>query len=333
MREIKIKAGNGVQVEYGKLRILLDPYRQENADFVFISHAHIDHLSIPDEKVKVITSKETAYLARQRGFEFKNMVHRVEGFQLLDSGHILGSKSLLINDEVFYTSDFAYRERAFLRKGRVHKARILIIEATYGKRNFVFSQVAKIVDEVNRIIAQMFDKGIPVVLLGYPLGKAQVISYLFSSWEPIYLHASVKKMNEAYRDLGVKLDDYLSYSEAKEKGLLQRKPWILIAPLSSGRKGFIANLKKKYSAVTIGFSGWACDKSYKYAMALDYAFPLSDHSDFNELISIVKACEPEKVYTTHGFASDLAAYLRKLGYDAEPLLGLQTSIADYMGEE
>lgn len=333
MPKVKIKAGNGIMVEYGKLRILLDPYRQENADFVFISHAHIDHLSIPNEKIKVLTSRETAYLAKKRGFEFKNVVHKAEGLQLIDSGHILGSRSLLINDEVFYTSDFAFRERAFLRKGRIRKARILIVEATYGRSNFVFTPVAKIVDEVNRIIGQMFDKGIPVVLLGYPLGKAQVISYLFSSWEPIYLHASVKKMNEAYKELGIELNDYLSYSEAKEKGLLDRKPWILVAPLRSGRRGFLANLKKKYSIITIGFSGWACDKSYKYAMALDYAFPLSDHSDFNELISIVKACEPEKVYTTHGYASDLAAYLRKLGYDAEPLLGLQTSIADYMGEE
>nr|MDQ3984433.1 hypothetical protein [Thermoproteota archaeon] len=34
----------------------------------------------------------------------------------------------------------------------------------------------------------------------------------------------------------------------------------------------------------------------------------------------VKKCTPKKIYTFHGFAIDFAKTLRKLGFDAEPLL-------------
>src|SRR5207244_13090327 len=34
------------------------------------------------------------------------------------------------------------------------------------------------------------------------------------------------------------------------------------------------------------------------------AFPLSSHADFDQLISFVKACDPDKVYIFTGFAED-----------------------------
>jgi putative mRNA 3-end processing factor len=55
-------------------------------------------------------------------------------------------------------------------------------------------------------------------------------------------------------------------------------------------------------------------------MGLDYAIPISDHSDCNELLEIVRHCDPEKVYTIHGSADYLAMRLRSLGYEAEALM-------------
>jgi putative mRNA 3-end processing factor len=48
--------------------------------------------------------------------------------------------------------------------------------------------------------------------------------------------------------------------------------------------------------------------------------PMSDHCDYKDLVQVVKKCTPKKVYTFHGFAIDFAKTLRKLGFDAEPLL-------------
>ena len=54
-------------------------------------------------------------------------------------------------------------------------------------------------------------------------------------------------------------------------------------------------------------------------MGTDYAMPISDHCDFQELIDVVKLCNAKKIYTFHGYSSDFAQSLRKMGFDAEPI--------------
>ncbi|MEM4312039.1 MAG: MBL fold metallo-hydrolase RNA specificity domain-containing protein [Nitrososphaerales archaeon] len=328
MQGLEIGGGNGIILKYRGKKVALDPLSDPKADIIFISHAHFDHLSKASNSI-ILTSKETQYIAKERNFYLENTRDELEGFELINSGHILGSKALRIYREILYTGDFCLRDRAFLRKGIVKNCDVLIIESTYGRKEFVFPSTAKIIDDVNRLIADLFSKGVPVILMGYPLGKAQALSYLFSNWEPIYLYESVRKMNRLYINLGIELKEFKSYSEAKEKNLLNRKPWILIAPLRSLKKGVLAQIKKKYKAVSIGFTGWALNKSYKYMMGLDHAFPLSDHCDFNELNTLVKLANPRKIYTVHGYASDFASHLRSLGHDAEALVGVQTCMTDY----
>jgi putative mRNA 3-end processing factor len=327
---ISIISDDGILIKYRNMRIALDPFKAIDADLVFVSHAHIDHVHHQKSDTRVLASEETALLAKERGIDLGKTVQELKGFELIDSGHILGSRSLLIDGKIFYTGDLATRPRAFLNKGKSVKCEILIIESTYGKNIFHFPPLEKVLDEVNKLISDLFSKGVPVVLMGYPLGKAQVLSYLFSIWDPIYVHEAVQRMNDAYSRMGIKLRNFISYHEAFEKDLLKRRPWVLISPMWSGRTNFVKGLKKKYNAVTIAFSGWSVEPSYKYAMSVDYAFPLSDHCDFDELIKFVEDCEPKKVYTVHGFSSELASYLRRLGYDATPLLSSQKSLDESM---
>jgi putative mRNA 3-end processing factor len=93
----------------------------------------------------------------------------------------------------------------------------------------------------------------------------------------------------------------------------------MIAPLTGARSTFVREMKDKYGAVTIGFTGWATGSRYKYMTGLDYVMPMSDHCDYSELVAAVKQCRPDKVYTFHGFASEFARTLRGMGYDAQPI--------------
>src|SRR3546814_7290709 len=52
--------------------------------------------------------------------------------------------------------------------------------------------------------------------------------------------------------------------------------------------GFLKYIKRKYGALSIGFSGWAVKPHYKDSLGLDYCLPLSDHCDYNDLITVVK---------------------------------------------
>jgi len=41
---------------------------------------------------------------------------------------------------------------------------------------------------------------------------------------------------------------------------------------------------------------------------------LSDHADWNGLLSAIKATEAEKIYVTHGYTDTFSKYLKSIGY-------------------
>jgi putative mRNA 3-end processing factor len=327
---ISITGGNGVRVVSGNKKFLLDPTEAETADLILVSHAHADHLHSPAGKVAVLSSDATRRLSLARGCLFGNHVSQYESITLLNSGHILGSTGFLI-DGVFYTGDISLRPRAFLRGAELAKCKTLIMETTYGHPSYIFPKHEEVYRDVSKMIAQMFESGTPVVLMGYPLGKGQVLQYLFSCWEPMFLHTSVAVMSQIYSELGVKMGDgYRIWDETMPTDLLKReKPWVMIAPPRNSRSRLVKILREDVGAVTAYFSGWALYPDQMSKIGSDYVFPLSDHCDFSELLGIVDYCQPEKIYTVHGFSENFAAYLRRLGYDASPLPVGQTVLTPF----
>jgi putative mRNA 3-end processing factor len=165
-----------------------------------------------------LATRETKEIANLRGHDLTNHVEHLDDFRLYDSGHILGSRGVIF-DDIFYTGDISTRNRGFLCGASIPKCKVLITECTFGRPEFVFPQVDELVKRVNEIIAEMYHKGKPVLLLGYQLGKAQTISYLFGHWEPLYYHDSVKEMNDIHRRLGIPLKKGLGHTEAESSGL------------------------------------------------------------------------------------------------------------------
>jgi putative mRNA 3-end processing factor len=318
----------GILIDSSGKKISLDPHRETHSDMIFVSHAHTDHLykkcggKNNTLKSKTLASRETSIIAEARGYTLSGSQEEHDGFKLIDTGHILGSKGLLVNcDEIYYTGDISIKERAFMRPALIPQAETLIIESTFGRPEYVFPDLQEVIHNANKIISEMYDKGIPVLLMGYPLGKAQLLTELFGHWDPLYLYDAVYNMNSIYSKLGVRLKHTVKHSTAEDQNLLSKnKPWIMISPLFHGRNGFVRRMKERYGAVTIGFSGWAVNTNYKFMMGLDYTLPMSDHCDYKDLVQVVRKCNPKKVYTFHGFTIDFARRLRKLGFDADPLL-------------
>jgi putative mRNA 3-end processing factor len=321
----RVKAmDHGLLLENNETRILLDPSKVETNDFVFISHAHSDHVYRKPKnrsKITTITSVETEAIANARGYEITNAIYEEKDLELIDSGHILGSKGLLAFNEIFYTGDISIRKRAFLKMPKkIPQVDTLIIESTFGRHDYIFPDHREIIHQANKIIADAYDKGHPVILMGYPLGKAQLLTNFFGHWDPFFSYDSIEVINTVYRNMGISLRNTTCYTEAeKDKQLETKYPWVMLAPLMNGNSRFLKYMKEKYNTITIGFSGWACSPRYKYMMGIDYALPLSDHCDFNELIQIVKKCNPKKIFTIHGFEVEFARVLNTMGYNAIPL--------------
>ena len=307
---------NGIRCKNSTSTVYLDPRRINHDGINFVSHAHIDHLPKGGTGT-ILASDETSQIAKLRGFSLDS-TETMENFSLIDTGHILGSRGILF-DDIFYTGDITLRDRGFLKGAKIPKCRTLITECTFGLPEFVFPQITEIVKQVNEKISDLYSRGKPVLLLGYELGKSQTISQLFGNWEPLYYHDSVKKMNDLHRNLGAPLKEGIGHTEAESKGLLEKKPWIMVAPMMSAKSRFIQHMKKKYDAITIGFSGWANSKKFPFTRGTDYSIPLSDHCDYNELLELVKQSGAEKIYTIHGFVDEFSQDLNRLGFSSQPL--------------
>ena len=309
---------NGILCDDGASRVCLDPKKSDFNGINFVSHAHTDHLPSKNGGT-LLSSIETNEIAELRGFKMENNVQSIENFALIDSGHILGARGLLF-DDIFYTGDICTRDRGFLLGAKIPKCKTLITECTFGLPEFIFPTLDEIKKQVNELISELYGKGIPVILMGYQLGKAQTITQLFGHWGPLYLHDSVKEMNSLHQKFGVSLPDGLGHSEAEKNGLLEKKPWMMVAPMMSSKNKFVQEMKSKYGAVTIGFSGWAQSKKFSFGRRTDYSIPMSDHCDFNELVDMVVQSGAEKVYTIHGFVNEFAEHLRKIGINSQPLV-------------
>ena len=316
---------NGILCEVNDKRVYLDPKNTDVTGINFVSHAHIDHLPTANGGT-ILSSVETHKIANLRGFKMENHIDSLDGFSLIDSGHIFGAKGLLF-DDIFYTGDICTRKRGFLQGAKIPKCKTLITECTFGLPEFIFPTIDKIQKQVNELISGLYGKGIPVILMGYQLGKAQTITQLFGHWEPLFFHDSVKEMNSLHQKLGIPLKDGIGHSEAEKNGLLEKKPWVMVAPMMSSKNKFIQDMKSKYGAVTIGFTGWAQSSRFSFGRRADYSITMSDHCDFNELVNMVVQSEAEQVYTIHGFVDEFAAHLNKIGISAQPLV--KNSLDDF----
>jgi len=191
----------------------------------------------------------------------------------------------------------------------------------------IFPKMEEIQKQVNELISELYGKGIPIILMGYQLGKAQTITQLFGHWGPLYFHDSVKDMNSLHQKFGVPLKNGIGHSEAEKNRLLEKKPWVMVAPMMSSKNRFIQDMKSKYGAVTIGFSGWAQSSRFSFGRRTDYSIPMSDHCDYNELVDMVIKSGAEQVYTIHGFVDEFAQQLQNIGITAQPLI--ENSLDDF----
>ncbi|MGQ9596961.1 MAG: MBL fold metallo-hydrolase RNA specificity domain-containing protein [Thermoproteota archaeon] len=305
-------------------RAFLRGYSEMAPNYLFISHAHFDHLSRSStQDGEAVCSEETFLLATLRGLKLKRASSNP--FSLLDSGHILGSKAILIESDrggILYTGDVNYSPMEGIHKQTFPKVHFLITESNYGRPDMVFPSKNELLKEIVDYVHEMTRKNRPLVLMGYPLGKLQHLQMLldpvFQEAIETYASPSIVSYNEIYGLFSIRIDRKRFFS-SQSLELPKDRCWVLYYPNVSGRNAFMQMLKRKYGAILVSFSGRSILKGYEDMLAVDKAFPLSDHADFNGLLKIVEETAPEKVFTVHGFSKEFSHELRKLGYDSHAL--------------
>ena len=328
---MKVFLSKAIRVNGKNWKLACDSTNSQYYPLVFYSHAHSDHIPRRIPKTDIITSNTTKILLRnfiknyEEGNFFESYTIDDTTFTQKSSGHIVGSTALIIEStegKLVYTGDVSLRDKGFLEPFSPEKCDILIIESTFGNPEYTFPPYNDVIKEAQEKITGYIENNIPVVLMGYALGKAQMLYNAFSHLsENIIMHGANFKINSLLLNEKIKgAIQATAYTEAKESSFLeQNNDWILFTPLKSGRDFFFSYLKKKYDVKLFAFTGWAISDSYDYRMAVDHSYPISDHADYKELVEICKESNPDQIYTIYGYSNRFAGELRKLGFNAIPL--------------
>jgi len=153
---------------------------------------------------------------------------------------------------------------------------------------------------------------VATVIVGYSLGKAQrILQNLDLTIGNVYTHGVIENTNEALRRNGVILNPTQRITIDTPKDEV-RKGIILAPPSSVGTPWM-----RKFQPYSFGYcSGWMAIRGAKRRRAADRGFILSDHADWDGLISAIDATGCEKVYLTHGYTASFSRYLNEIGFDA-----------------
>ena len=88
-----------------------------------------------------------------------------------------------------------------------------------------------------------------------------------------------------------------------------RGPFVAITTPRIAKRSFTSKLSGAFNlpAYSALISGWV----QKYRSNVDAGFPLSDHSDFNDILEYIDLVNPKEVVFVHGDGSHLMRALNK----------------------
>lgn len=308
--------------------VYLDPWYPVNK--AIITHGHADHSRYGHKKY--ITHHDNIPIIKHRlgdinvtgvsygeTFTINNVT-----FSLHPAGHIIGSSQVRVEykGEVWvFTGDYKLSDDGVSTPYECVRCHTFITECTFGLPAFAWKPQEEVFSEINGWWTENQAEGKTSVLFGYSLGKAQrLLKHLDSSIGKIYTHAAIENMTEVIRPM-VDFPETIRITRDTSKEDL--KGSMVLAPPSAHGSPWI---RKMVPFVTASASGWMTFRGARRRRAIDKGFVLSDHCDWQELLTAIKGTGAQKIITTHGYTDIFSRYLREQGYDA------RTEKTQYEGE-
>ena len=290
-----------MHLPYKGIRIALDNGR---GDYSFISHAHADHLNGLKKQNKFIASQETYALAGLEG----HLVN-VEGAKLINAGHILGARQLVLEHDghkTIYTGDISVRPNIFGMSAEIEQCDKLITESTYANPEYKFPDNFEVYESLSKWVKENDRSNL---LIGaYEMGKAQEMVKVLNEYcglAPIVTEKA-EKICKVYEKFGIKLDRAVVGSDEAEE--VMEKRFVAVVPMRHAKRYFANNLACAFGRETLVAvaTGWAL----KYRFNADASFPISDHADFNDLVQYAEGTGAKDIEFFEGDGSKLVSALK-----------------------
>ncbi len=286
----------------------------------FISHAHYDHMA-RHELAFCTPATAALYQHRYGRRDVKEMPYRqtIEwggvALTTYPAGHCLGAAMLLVEENgrrLLYTGDFKLEESATAERAELPKADILVMECTYGDPKYRLPPRDVVIAELIQRVREAFRAGATPVIQAYALGKGQEVTKLLTDHGiGVLQHKDIFAISQVYQRCGVELGNFQKYPGRPLEG------HAVVVPPRSHRSGELRGLKR---TVHLAVTGWAANGDAARRWGVDYAIPLSDHADFDQLLAAVEQVGAEEVYCVHGpEVAEFAKRLQDAGHHAQPL--------------
>ena len=213
---------------------------------------------------------------------------------------------------LLFTGDFKLGPSATCEEAELPQADILVMECTFGKPKYRMPPRSEVSAELIALVRKAVDQGRTPVIHGYALGKSQEVTKILTlAGIPVQQHPQIFAVSKVYKSCGMDLGDVSEFNGSV-------KPGHAVVTLPKGMKNYrMSGIKHPVSIAT---TGWAMDPGIKYRYGVDYALPLSDHADFDELIETARQVGASEVYCTHGPA-EFVGHLQAAGFNARPITG------------
>jgi putative mRNA 3-end processing factor len=308
--------------------VYLDPWKP--VDKAIITHGHADHSRWGHKKyithhtnVPIIKHRlgEIEVSGKEYGESFT--INNVK-FSLFPAGHIIGSSQVRVEHkgEVWvFSGDYKTEDDGLAVPFEPVKCHAFITECTFGLPAFKWLPQEQVMNDINSWWQQNQAEGKTSILFGYSLGKAQrLLKFLDPSIGKIFTHGAIENMTEVLRPFADFPETIRITRETKKEEI---RGGMVLAPPSAHGSTWI---RKMVPFETGMASGWMAFRGARRRRAVDRGFVLSDHCDWQGLLSSIKATGCERVICTHGYTEIFCRFLNEIGYDA------RTAETQYEGE-
>jgi putative mRNA 3-end processing factor len=298
--------------------VYLDPWR--GVDKAIISHGHSDHARWGSKRyitheinVPIITHRLGKILVTGKKYGETFQINGVK-FSFHPAGHVPGSSQIRVEykGEVWvFTGDYKTQVDGISTPFELIRCNTFITECTFGLPVFKWEKPVSVHDDINRWWANNKSNKVTSLLMGYSLGKVQrLLKHIDCQTGKIFTHGATEKMTNILRQFIDFPKTELITRDTKKAEI--EGNLVLAPPAVMG-----STWAKKLGKISTGYaSGWMAFRGARRRRAVDRSFVLSDHADWEGLLSVIKATGCEDIITTHGYTDIFARYLKENGWNA-----------------
>ncbi|ABG31434.1 DNA ligase-associated DEXH box helicase [Roseobacter denitrificans] len=232
------------------------------------------------------------------------------------AGHVPGSAQIKVSvaGEIWVASgDYKIEDDGLSEPFEPQRCHHFITESTFGLPVFRWRPQPDIAQDINAWWQGCAAACKTAFLGAYALGKAQrLLRMLDPSIGPILTHGAVEATNAVLRGQGIVLPQTTQLT--KDTDPKANRGALVVAPPSALGSTWAKRFGPSESAFA---SGWMQLRGVRRRRSGDRGFVISDHADWDGLLSAIKATEAENVYVTHGYTDIFARYLSENGWHAQ----------------